>query len=105
MAATVVPHISVPSDLIADFSQRNGIVRLSLFGSVLTDRFSDQSDVDVLVEFDPQRRVGYLAMAALERQLSALLGGRKVDLRTPNELSGYFRDEVLRQAVVQYAAR
>jgi len=89
---------------LAQFCQRNAIRRLALFGSALTDRFSDSSDVDVLVEFQPGERVGYLRMAALERELSPLLGGRKVDLRTPRELSRYFRDDVLRTAALQYAA-
>ncbi|MCC7176420.1 MAG: nucleotidyltransferase domain-containing protein [Bryobacterales bacterium] len=78
--------------------------KLALFGSALTGRFSTASDVDILVEFRPGAGVGYLRMAAMERELSAILGGRRVDLRTPNELSSYFRDEVLRTAAVQYAA-
>ena len=69
--------------------------------SVLTDRFSDASDVDILVEFEPDCRVGYFGLAAMERELSAMLG-RKVDLRTPDELSRYFREDVLRAARVQY---
>ncbi len=97
--------IEIREEQIADFCRRNGIQKLSLFGSVLTPRFSPASDVDVLVEFQPGVRVGYLRMAALERELSAIFDGRKVDLRTPAELSKYFRDEVLRSAAVQYAAR
>lgn len=89
---------------MADFCRRNGIRKLAVFGSVLTERFSESSDIDVLVEFQPGQRVGYLRMAAMERELSAIFGGRKVDLRTPEELSRYFRDEVVRNAVVQYAA-
>ena len=99
----VAGHIEVAPDAIAEFCRRNGIRRLALFGSVLTGRFSDASDVDVLVEFQPDRRVGYLRMAATERELSALFGGRKIDLRTPSELSRYFRDEVIRTSAVQYA--
>jgi predicted nucleotidyltransferase len=76
---------------------------LALFGSVLTERFSDTSDIDVLVEFEPGQRAGYLRLARLERELSVLFGGRRVDLRTRGELSGYFREEVLRTAAVQYA--
>jgi hypothetical protein len=95
--------IQVRQELIAEFCRQNRVRKLSLFGSVLTERFSDSSDVDVLVEFDPGARVGYLRMAAMERELSKMLGGRKIDLRTPNELSAYFRDEVLRTAAVQYA--
>jgi hypothetical protein len=97
------PSILVRREALAEFCRRNHVRRLALFGSVLTDRFSDSSDVDVLVEFEPGARVGYLRMASMERELSEILGGRKVDLRTPNELSEYFRDEVLRTAHVQYA--
>lgn len=97
--------IEIREEQIADFCRRNSIQKLSLFGSVLTPRFSPASDVDVLVEFQPGVRVGYLRMAALERELSAIIDGRKIDLRTPAELSKYFRDEVLRSAAVQYAAR
>jgi uncharacterized protein len=100
----VVGHIDVAQDSVAEFCRKNGIRRLAVFGSVLTDRFTDSSDVDVLVEFEPNERVGYLRMAAMERELSPLFEGRKVDLRTPNELSRYFRDDVMRTAVVQYAA-
>jgi uncharacterized protein len=88
---------------LSEFCRNNSIRRLSLFGSVLTERFSGSSDVDVLVEFESGTRVGYLRMAAMERELSRLLAG-KVDLRTLGELSPYFRDEVLRTAAVQYAA-
>jgi predicted nucleotidyltransferase len=94
-------QIRIPEAEIAEFCRRNGIRRLSFFGSVLTDRFSDASDVDILVEFEPDRRVGYLGLAAMERELSEVVG-RKVDLRTPDELSRYFRDDVLRAAQVQY---
>jgi predicted nucleotidyltransferase len=97
-------RIEVNHKELDEFCRRNPIRRLALFGSVLTARFSESSDVDVLVEFQPGARVGYLRMAAMERELSRLFGGRKVDLRTPGELSPYFRDEVLRTANVQYAA-
>lgn len=97
-----VAHIEIPKGPLAEFCSANGIRKLALFGSALTERFSDSSDVDFLVEFEPGRRVGYLKMAALERELSTLLG-RNVDLRTPEELSRYFREEVVRSAVVQYA--
>jgi hypothetical protein len=94
-------QIRIPEAEIAEFCRRNGIRRLSFFGSVLTDRFSDASDVDILVEFEPDRSVGYFGLAAMERELSEVVG-RKVDLRTPDELSRYFRDDVLRAAQVQY---
>jgi hypothetical protein len=88
---------------LADFCRRHHIRRLSLFGSVLTGRFGPDSDVDVLVEFEPEVRLGLLGMAGLEIELSEIIG-RKVDLRTPEDLSRYFRDQVLAQAEVQYAA-
>jgi len=94
--------VEVPQAELSEFCRRNRIRKLALYGSVLTDRFSEASDVDVLVEFEPGHRIGYLGMAALERQLSVLLGARKIDLRTPSELSPYFRDQVLATAAVQY---
>jgi uncharacterized protein len=100
----MVSRIGVNNKELVEFCRRHSIRRLSLFGSVLTERFSDSSDVDVLVEFQPGMRVGHLGMAPMERELSQVFGGRKVDLRTPRELSPYFRDEVLRMAAVQYAA-
>jgi uncharacterized protein len=74
-----------------------------LFGSVLTNRFSDSSDVDFLFEFRPHERVGFFKLADIESELSRLLGGRRVELRTPMDLSRYFRDEVVRDALVLYA--
>lgn len=95
-------RIDIPKDRIADFCRRNRIRRLALFGSVLRDDFRPDSDVDVLVEFEPDARIG-LRFFALEQELSEILG-RKVDLNTPGFLSGYFRDEVLAEAEVQYDA-
>jgi predicted nucleotidyltransferase len=98
-----VAQIQIPQASITAFCQRNGIRRLSLFGSVLTDRFSDVSDIDVLVEFLPGEHVGFFRLADIEHELSGLFGGRKIDLRTPMDLSRYFRDEVVRNATVLYA--
>jgi hypothetical protein len=95
-------HIAIPKEWVAAFCRRNGIARLSLFGSVLRDDFRPDSDVDVLVEFEPGARVGFFDMARMEDELSSLLG-RKVDLRTPEELSRYFRADVLAHAEVQFA--
>jgi hypothetical protein len=94
--------ISFPKEIIADFCKRQHIRKLALFGSVLREDFRPDSDVDVLVEFEPGHTVGLLSMAGLEMELSEALG-RKVDLRTPAELSRYFRDEVARASEVQYA--
>jgi len=96
-------HIRLDPEFIADFCRRNRIRKLALFGSVLTDRFRSDSDVDVLVEFEEGARVGYIAMAGMEIELGERLG-RKVDLRTPAELSRYFRDQVVHSAEVQYSA-
>jgi uncharacterized protein len=82
----------------------HSIRRLSLFGSVLHSTNQPDSDVDLLVEFEPGATPGLLGLAAIEMELSNLLGGQRVDLRTPQELSRYFRDEVVRTARVQYAA-
>jgi predicted nucleotidyltransferase len=94
--------IEVSRRKIAAFCRRNHIRKLSLFGSILRGDFRPDSDVDVLVEFEPGRAPGLLRMAGLEMEISKLLG-RKADLRTPAELSRYFRDEVLRGCEVQYA--
>ena len=98
-----VAQIEIPEAQIADFCRRNGVRKLAFFGSVLTDRFSDSSDIDVLVEFRPGERVGFFRLADMEDELGHLLGGRKVDLRTPLDLSRYFRDEVTKGALVVYA--
>lgn len=94
--------VSIPQDQIADFCQRHQIRKLSLFGSILRDDFTPSSDIDFLVEFIPGTRVTYLDLAGMEMELSALLAGRKIDLRTPAELSPHFRQAVLRDMRVQY---
>ncbi len=95
-----IAQIQIPEAQVGELCRRNGIRRLALFGSVLTHRFSDASDVDVLVEFKPSERVGFFRLAEIEEELGRLLGGRKVDLRTPMDLSRYFRDDVVRDALV-----
>ncbi len=95
-------RLAVRREAIAEFCRRNHICRLSLFGSVLRDDFGPDSDVDVLVEFDPEAKVGLIRFAGIEIELSQLLG-RKVDLQTPGSLSKHFRDQVLAEAEVQYA--
>jgi uncharacterized protein len=91
------------SQAVARFCRRHHIRKLSFFGSVLRPDFRPDSDVDVLVEFDAAHTPGLFQLAGMERELSAILGGRKVDLRTPQDLSPYFRAEVLASARVQYA--
>jgi len=89
---------------LAALCRRHRIRRLSLFGSTLKGTARPDSDVDLLVEFEPDARPSLLTMAEIELDLSPLLGGRRVDLRTKAELSRYFRDDVAREAAVQYAA-
>lgn len=89
---------------LAELCRRYGIRRLSLFGSVLKGTDGPDSDIDLLVEFEPDNAPSLLGMAAIEAELSDLLGRRRVDLRTPQELSRYFRDEVVCAAEVQFAA-
>jgi uncharacterized protein len=98
-------RLGVSQPELGDFCRRNHVRKLAIFGSALTERFKDSSDIDILVEFEPDFRVGYLRMAAMERELSSLFGGRTIDLRTAPELRRYFRDEVLKTASVQYAAQ
>lgn len=86
---------------IADFCRRHHIRRLSLFGSVLRPDFRTDSDVDVLVDFELGQTPGFLALSAMQEELTALFG-RSVDLRTPQDLSRYFRDDVLARAEVCY---
>ena len=95
-------QIAIPPEQIANFCKRHRIRRLALFGSVLRSDFTPDSDVDVLVEFEPGARTG-LRFFAMERELSDLLG-RKVDLNTPGFLSAHFRDEVLADAEELYVS-
>jgi predicted nucleotidyltransferase len=89
---------------VAELCERHGIARLALFGSQLKGTARPDSDVDLLVEFRPGRVPGFLGMAQIEDELSRLLGDRRVDLRTAGDLSRYFREEVIREAIEQYAA-
>lgn len=95
-------RIDVPHERIADFCRRHDIRRLAFFGSVLRDDFTPNSDVDMLVEFEPGKTPG-LAFFGMQDELSAILG-RRVDLNTANDLSKYYRDEVLREAESVYVA-
>jgi len=89
-------------DTLASLCHRHGIRRLSLFGSVLHGSDRPDSDVDLLVEFAHDAKLSFLDLADIERELSCLLGGRRVDVRTAEDLSRYFRDQVVREAEVQY---
>ena len=93
--------VPVPADRIEEFCRKNHVRKLALFGSVLRDDFRPDSDIDVLVEFEPGKVPGLLGLARMERELAELIGF-KVDLRTDGDLSRYFRQEVLASAEVQY---
>jgi uncharacterized protein len=103
-APRMTVRLPFDKEALAELCRRHHIRRLSLFGSVLKGAAWPDSDVDLLVEFVPGKEPGLLGLAAIEIELSQLLGGCPVDLRTPHDLSKYFRDEVLRTAEVQYEA-
>ena len=94
------PNIKIPRKKLAEFCRKHHIRKLAFFGSVLRDDFTPESDIDVLVEFEPGHTPG-LAFFAMQDELSQILG-HKVDLNTPGFISRYFREQVMREARVQY---
>jgi uncharacterized protein len=96
--------IVIPREKLSEFCGKHHIRKLSFFGSVISEHFTQDSDVDVLVEFELGQVVGLIRLAGMELELSEIIG-RKVDMRTPADLSRYFREEVLLSAEVQYAER
>jgi predicted nucleotidyltransferase len=95
--------LTIPKERLAAFCREHGIRRLAIFGSALREDFAPHSDIDILVEFEQGRIPGLFGVARLERELSSVFDGRKVDLRTPEDLSRYFRKSVVAEAEVQYA--
>lgn len=95
------PQISIPKEKIDKFCKAHFIISLALFGSVLTSEFTESSDVDVLVEFDPAHIPGLFGIVDMEEELTKIVG-RKADLRTPQDLSRYFRNDVIKQAYPIY---
>ena len=95
--------LEASKESIVAFCQKHSIRRLSLFGSQLEGHTHLESDIDLLVEFDRGKEPGLLGLADMEHELSTILGERVVDLRTPNDLSRYFRAEVIRSSQVRYA--
>ncbi len=93
----------IPKDKLAEFCKRNHIRRLSVFGSALRGQLGPDSDIDLLVEFEPGHVPGLFSIVRMEMELTEMLG-RKADLRTPEDLSEYFRNEVVENAEVQYQA-
>ena len=97
------PRLPLDATTLAQFCERHHMCRLALFGSQLTGAARPDSDIDLLVEFESDHIPGLLALASMELELSDLLGGRRVDLRTAEDLSRAFRDAVVQTAEVQYA--
>lgn len=98
------PGLSVDEEVLRDFCSRHGIRRLAAFGSVLGEQFRPDSDIDLLVEFEPGRLPGLVTLAAMELELGDLFERREVELRTYEDLSRYFRDEVRASAMPLYDA-
>lgn len=103
MRSMILHGVTFPIDRIAELCDRHGVARLSLFGSILRDDFHAGSDVDMLVEFLPQTRIGLIGIANLEAELGEVVG-RRVDLRTPADLSRHFREAVVGSARLLHAA-
>lgn len=99
---TTTAQIAISTDKIAAFCRRHHIRKFSLFGSVLRDDFSRDSDIDVLVEFEEGKQPGLIGLAGIELELSPLFSGRKVEINTPRFISPYFRDKVLASAEIVY---
>lgn len=97
-------NIEYNKEMLDRFCIKNGIKKLSFFGSVITEKFNNKSDIDILVEFNENEKPGLISMAAMEIELTEMLG-KKVDLRTPEELSKYFREDVVREAKVEYGTK
>jgi hypothetical protein len=95
-------HVVIPKEKLAEFCKRNHIRKLSIFGSALRENLGPDSDIDLLVEFDPDNIPGLIRLAGMENELSEILG-RKVDIRTAQDLSRYFRQDVIKSSEVQYA--
>ncbi len=95
-------NFKIDKDKLSDFCRHHHIRRLAIFGSALRGGFGPESDVDVLVDFMPGHTPGFFRLFEMEDELSCLFGGHKVDMRTPEDLSRYFRDKVVATAEVQY---
>jgi uncharacterized protein len=98
-----VHRLAIAEEQLERFCRKWHVRRLFLFGSRLAGTHRPDSDIDLLVEFDSGCEPGLLGLASMEAELAAMLGGNKVDVRTPHDLSRHFRDHVLRTAQVQYA--
>lgn len=96
-------NIIISNKKLIKFCEDNHIKKLSVFGSALSDKFNHESDIDLLVEFESGHVPVLLKLVEMEEEISSLLDGRKMDLRTPNDISRYFRSDVLESSEVIYA--
>ncbi len=94
---------TIPQSTLSDFCKKNHIKKLSVFGSAINGTLTPESDIDLLVEFDPNHTPGLFSVVRMEIELTKMLG-RKADLRTFEDLSPYFRNEVAKNAELQYQA-
>lgn len=97
-------NVQIPQKSIEEFCKRNHIRKLAFFGSVLREKFRPDSDIDVLVVFEKNHVPGLIGLSRMERELSSIFGGKKVDLRTPEDLSRFFRERVVKESKVFYEA-
>ncbi len=93
--------IEIEKNVLDNYCKKNGIKKISLYGSYLKNTYNKESDVDLLVEFEDDTEYGLLDVARIERELTNMIG-KKVDLRTPEELSKYFRENIIKEAEVKY---
>lgn len=100
---TTAPFFHIPTDILTDFCKQNHVQELALFGSALSQRFTESSDIDFLVTFEPGARIGFLTLARMQRELEGIMG-RKVDLVPKRGLKPVIRESVLATARVLYAA-
>lgn len=103
-AESILKNVKIPLKTLITYCQSHPIHKLSLFGSVLRDDFTQESDIDVLVEFTPNAGIGFFELFTMQEELTAILG-RQVDLLTPGALSPYFRQQVIDSAKVLYEKR
>jgi predicted nucleotidyltransferase len=96
-------QVDFSKERVASFCKEMHIRRLAIFGSALRPDFRPDSDIDLLVEFEPGKAPGLFGISRMERELSGIFGGRRIDLRTQEDLSKYFRQQVIDEAEVQYA--
>ena len=101
---THTSRIPIPHKEIAAFCRKYHIRSLALFGSILREDFTPESDIDILIEFEEGKTPGFFSILTMEEELSKLFGGRKIDIRTPEDLSRYFRDDVINSCEVCYKA-